>query len=125
MEDLIRESLGLKDHFEEKEAVPNCEELQQLIEDDRMLLGHIQDVTSESAKRTYIALNKKLLLLWQEFFRRCPKIAKKRLREATKFNASASTIGHKKNANLKFCWNCCFLNGKDVAFCDKCGKALV
>jgi len=84
LKDLIRESLGLKDKHEKKETVASCDELEELIVETRMLLRRIQDVKSASARQTCTSLNKELLLLWEKFFIKCPKMAKKYLHQCTR-----------------------------------------
>lgn len=124
LEDLIRESLGLKDKSKKKETVTRCEELRERVEETRVLLGHITEAKSESSRRTYVSLNKELLLLWQEFFKECPKNAKKHLREDTELGMRTQVMEHKKNIGARFCWNCCFLNEKDAIYCKKCGEVV-
>ena len=84
MEHSIKESLELVGDCKKQETIESCEELKEQIEEARMLLQHVRDVKSESARQIHVSLNKELLILWEEFFTRCPKMAKEHLHKLMK-----------------------------------------
>lgn len=80
----MKESLELVGDCKKQETIGSCKELREQIEEGRMLLQHIRDVRSESARQTCASLNKELLLLWEKFFARCPRMAKEHLRKISR-----------------------------------------
>ena len=84
MEHSMKKSLELVGDCKKQETIESCEELKEQIEEGRMLLQHIRDVKSESARHTNVSLNKELLLLWQKFFAKCPTLAKEHLQKISK-----------------------------------------
>lgn len=84
LEHSMKESHELVGDCKKQEAIESCEELREQIEEGRLLLQHVRDVRSESARYTYVSLNKELLILWQKFFARCPKMAKEHLRRTSR-----------------------------------------
>ena len=84
LDDPVGESNGFTDKYNKKEAVASCEKFKEQIEEARMLLQHVRDVESESARQTLVLLNRELLVLWERFFKKCPETAKDHLRKPMK-----------------------------------------